>query len=78
MNFFAGKKIKSQYRKKAHTIRVTAFKNGTREPFVRLAAPNIKMVRLLLFCSCYNIYRVFTAKANSSYNNGAALWEKRA
>ncbi|XP_052801857.1 doublecortin domain-containing protein 1-like [Mya arenaria] len=46
---YGGRKIKSQYKKQPHTIRVTAFKNGTREPFLRIAAPNIKM--LLEYCT---------------------------
>ncbi|KAH3884069.1 hypothetical protein DPMN_008041 [Dreissena polymorpha] len=49
ITYFCGKRIKSQYRKQPHTIRVTAFRNGSREPFVRLAAPNIKM--LLEYCT---------------------------
>ncbi|XP_053383698.1 uncharacterized protein LOC128549935 [Mercenaria mercenaria] len=47
--YYGGRKIKSQYKKQPHTIRVTAFRNGTREPFIRLAAPSMKM--LLEFCT---------------------------
>ncbi|KAL4224512.1 doublecortin domain-containing protein [Mactra antiquata] len=47
--YYGGRKIKSQYKKQPHTIRVTAFRNGSREVFVRWAAPSIKM--LLEFCT---------------------------
>ena len=41
-----GRKIKSLYKKQPQTIVVTAFKNGSREIFHRIAAPNLKMVRI--------------------------------
>ncbi|XP_069133406.1 doublecortin domain-containing protein 1-like [Argopecten irradians] len=40
---FSGRRIKSQYKKQPTTIRVTAFKNGSRENFVRVAAPTVKI-----------------------------------
>ena len=41
-----GRKIKSLYKKQPQTIVATAFKNGSREIFHRIAAPNLKMVRI--------------------------------
>ncbi|XP_060074536.1 doublecortin domain-containing protein 1-like [Ylistrum balloti] len=38
-----GRRIKSQYKKQPTTIRVTAFKNGSRENFIRVAAPTVKI-----------------------------------
>ncbi|XP_071104619.1 doublecortin domain-containing protein 1-like [Haliotis cracherodii] len=40
----SGKRPKGLYRRQPHTIRVVAFKNGTRDSFVRATAPNIKML----------------------------------
>ncbi|XP_041366917.1 doublecortin domain-containing protein 1-like [Gigantopelta aegis] len=40
----SGKKTKSLYKKQPHIIRVTAFKNGTRDVFCNAAAPNMKLL----------------------------------
>ncbi|XP_046543933.1 doublecortin domain-containing protein 1-like [Haliotis rubra] len=40
----SGKRPRGLYRRQPHTIRVVAFKNGTRDSFVRATAPNIKML----------------------------------
>ncbi|KAL3841516.1 hypothetical protein ACJMK2_019650 [Sinanodonta woodiana] len=45
----SGSRIRSQYKKQPHTIRVTAYRNGTRDGGLRIAAPNIKM--LLEYCT---------------------------
>ncbi|KAK3103714.1 hypothetical protein FSP39_021266 [Pinctada imbricata] len=39
----SGRKIKSQYRKQPLTIRVLAFKNGSRDTYCRVAAPSMKV-----------------------------------
>ncbi|KAL5017762.1 hypothetical protein ScPMuIL_005155, partial [Solemya velum] len=46
---FSGKRVRALYKKQPHTIRVTAFRNGTRDVFQRVAAPNMKM--LLELCT---------------------------
>lgn len=40
---FSGRKIKSQYKKQPLTIRVLAFKNGSKEKCARMAAPTMKI-----------------------------------
>ncbi|XP_052066407.1 doublecortin domain-containing protein 1-like isoform X1 [Mytilus californianus] len=40
---FSGRKIKSQYKKQPLTIRVVAYKNGSRERFAKIAAPTMKI-----------------------------------
>ena len=41
-----GRKVRSLYKKQPQTIVATAFKNGSREIFHRIAAPNLKMVNI--------------------------------
>lgn len=40
---FTGRRIRSQYLNKPHTIRCLAFKNGSRETMCRVAAPSMKV-----------------------------------
>lgn len=43
---YSGRKIKSQYKKQPLTIRVVAYKNGSRERFAKIAAPTMKIVSI--------------------------------
>lgn len=54
------KKARSLYRQKALTVVVTAYKNGSRDIFARIAASNLKMVIMISFLR-YNLlfYHLF-------------------
>ncbi len=51
----AARKTRALYKKQPQTIVVTAFKNGSRDVFARIAAPTMKMVNNIQYIYRYII-----------------------
>lgn len=67
------KKTRALYRQKAQTVVVTAFKNGSRDNFVRVAAPNLK----LLMEACTEKLGLTSAARRAFLENGREVLDER-
>ena len=60
MKYSGPRKVRSMYKRQPHVIVVIAYKNGSRDTFAHIAAPNIKMVSCITLFTLIYIYIVFT------------------